>query len=932
MRRALAALIAVALTVPLVLFVGDPVAALPSFTARGSVNQVSTDGHAVGATVELLGSGGVPLASGVADAQGAYLFKKVAKGTGYQVRDTGVTVSGLTVTDPTDNPPPSFYAGTPALAAGFGYLTTRDGTKLSVNVTMPNDGSTGPWPVVFNYSGYDPSQPGGAPSEAAVYPFQGYVTVGVNMRGTGCSGGAFDFMEALQSTDGYDVVETLARQSWSNGNVGMVGISYSGFSQLFVAATQPPHLRAITPSSPFADTYTGILYPGGILNDGFAVGWATEREAAAKPLAHQWTKDRVAGGDTTCAQNQVMRLQSRPLLADINANPFATPDLAYLNIKTFVHKIKVPTLLASQWQDEQTGGSAAQLLPLFAPEAKARGDFTNGTHVEPESPTGQVEAMNFIDLYVGKRIPHMSPVLRAGAPAVLAGLFGSSDTAAFALPPDTWGSEPSYLSALLHYQARPKIQIRWENGTVAGKEGLPLAPTATRFSQWPPAGLVAEKLYFGPDGKLTTTVPTLPDNAVRAWSQYRYDPTSKRNVMFDGSTSAAWGPHPDVHWNTLVEGKSLSFLSDPYAKRAAYAGSGSVDLWLASTAADTDLEATLTEVRPDGKEVLIQSGWLRASHRKEDLAKSTELVPVHTHLQADAAPLPAQTFSKVRVELFPFAHVIRPGSRLRVNIEAPGGNQDFWSFQTLAGGATNRVGHSLGMPSRVVLPRLPDAQVPNVPAARPPCTLAGVTTQAVSLRNQPCRAYLPGRIPTAVSAALSTTGVTVGWVPPSGPAPTSYRVTPRGLGYRGTAVGSPAPVPPPVTVPGNKVSTTFTQLPVGVGFAFTVEAIYGTTASPISDASRALVDPGLTAPSFVRGTAKTRSVALKWNAAVPRNGGSAVTGYRVTPIVAGVAQAPRTFGSAATALEITGLTTGCPYTFVVSAINARGTGAASGPS
>ncbi|MCU1351491.1 MAG: hypothetical protein JWM05_700, partial [Acidimicrobiales bacterium] len=60
--------------------------------------------------------------------------------------------------------------------------------------------------------------------------------------------------------------------------------------------------------------------------------------------------------------------------------------------------------------------------------------------------------------------------------------------------------------------------------------------------------------------------------------------------------------------------------------------------------------------------------------------------------------------------------------------------------------------------------------------------------------------------------------------------------------------------------------------------------------------------------------------------------GSAVTGYRVTPIVAGVAQAPRTFGSAATAQVITGLTTGCPYTFVVSAINARGTGAASGPS
>ena len=70
------------------------------------------------------------------------------------------------------------------------------------------------------------------------------------MRGTGCSGGAFGFFEPLQSLDGYDVIETVAHQPWVlHHRVGMMGISYGGISQLFVAATDPPDLAAIAPLS-----------------------------------------------------------------------------------------------------------------------------------------------------------------------------------------------------------------------------------------------------------------------------------------------------------------------------------------------------------------------------------------------------------------------------------------------------------------------------------------------------------------------------------------------------------------------------------------------------------------------------------------------------------------------------------------------------------
>ena len=834
MRRLFVVLAILVAGVPLA--VSGPASAVVSFTARGSVQQVYTFGHAAGTTVELLGADDAVIDSGPADTAGAKLFEAVAPGSGYQVRVGATTVGGLTVTSPTNHPSDAWFTANATdnpLAAGFGYLTTRDGTDLSVNVTMPVDGSPGPWPVVVDYSGYDPSQPGGAPSEAAMYPFQGYVVVGVNMRGTGCSGGAFDFMQTLQSLDGYDMIETIAHQPWSNGNVGMVGVSYSGYSQLYVAATQPPHLDAITPLSPYSDTYSGILYPGGILNNGFAYEWARDREAGALPSAREWVRNRISNGDTRCEANQVMRLQAKSLLERIQNTPFADHDFDYLNTETLVPRIKVPTYLASQWQDEQTGGSAANLIPLFPQTTKVFASFTNGTHVEPVAPSELFEAMAFIDLYVGKRVPHVSSAVNAGAPGVLAAIFRAPDASAFSLPVNGWVLFSSYAKARAYYESRPRIRLRWENGSVPGKEGLPIAAATTRHTNWPVDGTINEKLYFQPDGAAGSVAPKVADSAARGASSYTYDPSTKRTHTNDSGTDSQWAPHPDVQWDPLREGNSLSFVTPAYGTPVAYAGEGSADLWLRSSAADTDLEVTLTEVRPDGQEVFIQSGWLRGSHRTEDPARSTELVPYQDHQADDASPLPAGQFTKVRVEIFPFAHVIRAGSRLRINVEAPGGNQPFWAFDALPGTATNEIGHSLNRRSRVVLPRLPASDAPSLPRALPACRLAGVTTQSVSLRNQPCRAYRPSRTPTAVAAYANFDDLVATWAPPTLGTPTGYRVVAT-IGA-GAPLGSVAPAP--VVVGGSARTATFPNQPEGVPFEVRVQALFGASAAPLSDAT-----------------------------------------------------------------------------------------------
>ncbi|MEM1335507.1 MAG: CocE/NonD family hydrolase C-terminal non-catalytic domain-containing protein, partial [Actinomycetota bacterium] len=177
------------------------------------------------------------------------------------------------------------------------------------------------------------------------------------------------------------------------------------------------------------------------------------------------------------------------------------------------------------------------------------------------------------------------------------------------------------------------------------------------------------------------------------------------------------------------------FTTAPLDETVVLVGTASADLWVNSSSGDTDLEVTLVEVRPDGSEIYIQSGWLRASRRALDDAASTELQPIHTQLQSDAEPLPEFAPDDVesaelvlaRVEIFPFAHVVRPGSQIRLEVDAPGGNRAVWEFDTIAAGEAVYLGTGGDEASSLVLPVIPGVEVPATPPAPD------------SLRGQPSR-------------------------------------------------------------------------------------------------------------------------------------------------------------------------------------------------
>ncbi|HET7523355.1 MAG TPA: CocE/NonD family hydrolase [Acidimicrobiales bacterium] len=760
----LAGLVAPALT--------SPARASAPFDAHGSVNQVYATGVPGGAQMTLLNPDGTTFATRQADPQGGVLFRSVPSGTGYIVREDsdGAESAPLVVHDATPAPWDSSIYDQPIPDNGYTYLTTRDGTQLAIyvhpptspagepglptGVSVPNGPDfTPPYPTLIEYSGYGYANPAGPDSGIAVLAnLMGFAVVDVNMRGTGCSGGAYDFFEPLQNLDGYDVVETIANQPWVLGHkVGMMGISYGAISQLFTAQLNPPHLEAISPLSTIDATAT-TLYPGGILNTGFAVAWAQDRQNEGQPAGpnsgQSWAWKQIQAGDKTCAANQALHGEAADLMAKINANANYNPAVADpLDPVTFVDKITVPTFMACQWEDEQTGGHCADLVEHFTGTQQKWFTFTNGAHIDSLDPATFNRWYDFLELFIAHKAPIINQALiRAAAPVVYQAALGVSNTDLDTLPVDPVQLLPTYELALKAFEAQRGVRVLFDNGagkspTGASTPGDPYAGFEKLFQTFPVAGTSAERWYVNSDGTLSDD---LPAGAGVNW--YTSDASALPLTDWTGDNTGGgglWGNASNWTWNWKQNppGSAVSYVSAPLTIDTTVVGGGAVSLWVESSTPDVDLQATVSEVRPDGNETFVQNGWLRASERALATGTndpidqlSTTLEPEPSMLASDVAPMPSGQFVQVTIPLYFEGHVYRAGSRIRVTIAAPNGTQPVWSFgQTQPSGTTSTVSilSSPSMPSSLVLPVVPDVTVGTPLPACP------------SLRNEPCRAYVP---------------------------------------------------------------------------------------------------------------------------------------------------------------------------------------------
>jgi uncharacterized protein len=564
-----------------------------------------------------------------------------------------------------------------------GYFATRDGTKLRYDVQRPD--WPGPFPTLINYEGYaagsDPNDNGGSTYVPRLLQ-RGYAVVGVSVRGTGCSEGVFDPFAPTMGQDGADAVEWAAKQPWSNGRVGMFGVSFGGITQLLTAADRPPHLVAVAPDSATSDLYRDVAYPGGILEPGFAFAWTGDQKAGGTEYA---VTGAPADGDTQCDQNYVEHEAANaapdyfiPVL--VAQNPYdddsndkwidRAPNKGFKDID-------VPVLMFNQWQDEQLPARIYDSVGMFGHPGEVWANFSNGNHGRAlYNPGDQNETLAFLDHFVR-------------------------------------GVDNGF-------EQTPHLTLAME--TAIDRNGVTNQPAWNIERPGLKSGAKPRTFYLGAGGTMGTEKPAVGE----ASDTYTY-PQSSPDVTEPGPTEGGMSLGQFTWKAPVPPGGSVAYTSAPLTKDMVVAGPASLDLWLSSTATDTDLQATVTEVRPDGEETYVQRGWLRASHRKLDPKLSTALRPYQTHLRADAQPLVPGDATPMRLEVFPFAHAFRTGSRIRVWIEAPTGHTGFFEFDPTPMPARNTVLHDKAHPSALVVGVLP-GEVAHGP-------LPGCDT----LRNQPCR-------------------------------------------------------------------------------------------------------------------------------------------------------------------------------------------------
>ncbi len=806
--------------------------AAPAFEASGSVEQVYATGVPAGTGVTLRDGSGNLVGSKSADSLGAVLFREVKPGNGYRLEVGGQQSEPLTVLTQRSAPPNTSIYNQPIEPHGYQYLTTRDGTKLAIDVHPPQDvlklvtnqipnpaeaaaggGSTpqlpigelekilkevpgvgeavgglsellgkvgeglgiqlsgpprqkllqlrkaakgqpsqgkaahgsaielpyiptGPTPTLIEYAGYGYADPSGPEHGISLIAnLMGFTVVDVNMRGTGCSGGAYDFFEPLQNLDGYDVIETIAAQPWVlHHEVGMMGISYGGISQLFTAATRPPSLAAIAPLSVIDNTQT-TLYPGGILNTGFALEWAKERvhdaEAAGPTSGQAYAYKRVQEGDETCKKNQALHPEAVNLLQKVKDNSHYVPKVADpLSPVSFVNKIEVPTFMACQWTDEQTGGHCPDLAEHFTGTRKKWFTFTNGAHIDSLDPATFNRWLDFLELYVAKQPPLITgAVMHVAAPLVFQEAMGIPG---LTLPPDPIQLLPTYGLALAAFEAQKPIRVTFDSGAGGLSPGQPYPTFEASFNEFPIAGTKAKAWYLAPGGNLKSTKPGGTHADEFTWDAHAL-PLQDFSGPTDGSAGGLWTATPSYHWEQSPPGSAVSYVTEPLGENTTVIGAGAVNVWVRSSTPNVDLQATVSEVRPDGKETFVQNGWVRADERKLDAAKSTALEPVLSLRESDVEPMPANEFTKVTIPLYYEGHAYRAGSRIRVTFAAPNGTQPIWDFEETepAGTAQVAIAYSQQDPSNLLLPVVPGI---NVPSALPPCP---------GLRGEPCRDYVP---------------------------------------------------------------------------------------------------------------------------------------------------------------------------------------------
>lgn len=579
-----------------------------------------------------------------------------------------------------------------------------NGVKLAADIYFPAKGgqrAAGRFPALLTRTPYDKT---GSKREGEYYAAHGYVVVANDVRGRYASEGNWR-MIVDDASDGYAVVEWIAKQEWSDGKIGTFGTSYPGGTQHALAEMNPPHLTAMVPIDAVSNCAVAGMRHGGAFELRFAnwihqIGAPNSRAALANPALRNAL---VESGRRI--RDHVDNLPIRPGTTPLRVVPEyenwlvealrSGPESPFWHIKGFsvVDHIQeyadVPVMHVTGWYDSWARQVAMNYVALSkakkSPQRLVIGPWVHGS--QGSNVAGEVEFTReaAIDL-LGFRLRWYDRWLRGDRngveddPAVMLYIMGSGDDRR---------SSAGRLQHGGHWRAE---------------------------REWPLARAKSTTLFLHADGALAPERPTEAESSTR----YTFDPlhpvptiggnvSSNQGLMTNGGYDQR--PRADTHAASnelpLSERRDvLVFRTKPLEHDLEVTGTVEARLWVGSSAPDTDFTAKLIdEVPPNpdyplGFDLNIGDSILRLRYR-EGLD--------HQKL------LPAGAVVPITITLYPTANVFKRGHRIRLDVSSsnyprfdvnPNTGEPLGTHRRMVT-AENAVFHEAEHASALVLPVVP---------------------------------------------------------------------------------------------------------------------------------------------------------------------------------------------------------------------------------
>ncbi|MFL6240199.1 MAG: CocE/NonD family hydrolase [Actinomycetes bacterium] len=525
-------------------------------------------------------------------------------------------------------------------------ITASDGVRLSGDAYLPH--ATGRYPAIVDMEPY-------GRSSMTTYLKDGYVHVNTDVRGSGKSGGALCLLCLREQEDVVDVVKWIEHQPWSNGHVALYGYSYSAITALLGAALHPPGLDAVIVGHPPTDPYRDVVWQNGMYNQGFVYQW--------------FAGQTVAQGIGLGVNKQTLDRAQQEFAVETRLVPLDGPLYYERSVLAKMKQITAPVYVFTGWEDMYSRGdlrfidgvaSAYKLLYIDPSTHHGTGEIgevgapyggsptdLGSTGINSSPPAGEV--LKWLDRFVKGQQN---------------GIENTPRVRWFDLGDRTWHSSPSWAAA----------QTSLTTYYLSAKK--------SRSAQFSPN-----------DGTLAADVPT---GAASYQDYYVYDSATGASVPVDKEGPDGFLPYAPLD-QRLDEPNGLTYTLPVLTKPLHLAGPSEFRFWAITEGSDMDWVARLEDVAPGGSARLITQGWLRASYRYVDPARS----------RAGSPYLPDDRKSKVtiglatqyRMDIWDTAWTLAPGHRLRLWLSS----SDSPNHEPLATAGRNLILHSTDYPSQLSL-------------------------------------------------------------------------------------------------------------------------------------------------------------------------------------------------------------------------------------